>query len=307
MDKISREIFRFWNINREKNLLIPTPYRISEFLGVLPKTVYKSWDKLFSTGFIQKIILIPSDKIARREHVLVTSINNCFPIKIIGSIKKTYFLEMLHAVHIYYTQNVPAPIDGGRSIYSLEVINSSRAIALDQAVNIMNGIASNDDMLIAGERKYCAEKLDNITGQIISAIAYKDLYKIKFKEIADKLNVSPRTISRKFEDIMLKGYLVNFPILDQSKLSGYNIFVSSIFNTGITSPDELLDKLSGLSMAYGKYLFYQFATRYINILFYYKTMEELDTIIVELGSLFSSIIISTRFSTYFNDNVILDM
>ncbi len=307
MDKDLREIFRFWNIDRRKNLLIPTPYKISKILEVAPKTIYKSWDNLFSTGFLQKVILIPSDKIARRESILITSINNGSPMKIIDKINKTYFLEMVHFGYIYHTQNIFSPVDRDRYIYSLRVINSSEAVALDQAMIIMNGLASNDNMFITGPEKYSTEKLDSITKQIISTIAYKDLYKINFKDIAGKLNVSPRTVGRKFENIMLKGYLTNFPILNQCKLSGYNIFVSTIFNAGITSPDELLDKLSGLSLVYNRYLLYRFTTMYITILFYYKTMEELDTCIEELGGLFSSIVTTTRFNTYFNDHVTLDI
>ncbi len=307
MNKIMREILRSWNTYGETTLIRPTPYKISKFLNVTSSMVYKEWKTLFSTGFIKKVILRPSDRFAGRAYVFFSHEVNNTPKEIINVLKKPYFVENINICHIYSTAGIPEQINKNRWMSHIEIINSSSKTLNKQIELVFNGIIKNDDVIMLGNTERdstCNE--DNITKQLISSLAYKDIYAFTLNDIADSLKISTRTVSRKLEKIIFNGDLTYFPVLNQSVPTNNNIFTCYLFNSKISSGNELLKKFSNMPLVYERYLLFYFTNNYINIILYYNTTEELETCINELMTISASIITASNFKRYFNDDVIFE-
>ena len=309
MNKITRQIFRSWNIYEETPLIMPTPYKISKFLKASPGAVYKEWKTLFSTGFIKKVILMPSDAIARRTEILFPCTADDTPWKVIDILQEPYFMESMHIYHVYHIKGIPEKINKNRWIGDVRIINSSTKTLGNQIKLILNGIIENDDIITFSNNRDKNSTYDgrDATTSLIPYLAYKDIYKLKLKDIADGVGISTKTVSRKLEKAILNGDLVYFPVLNQAVLAGDNIFICDLFNSEINSGNELLNRFSNMPLVYERYLLFHFNTNSIHILLYYNTIEELETCVNELRTLSSTFIITTNFKMYFNDNVVLDI
>lgn len=306
MDRISKEIFRSWNWPGEGNFNFsnrPTPYNISRDRFLSPSSVYKSWNYLFDNSYVKKVVLLPSDAIARRRAVILSGASHKDVSAIVSKMEDAYFLEMVHYGHVYGAGGVLENLRHDGEMISLELVDSPGELA-DKQARLVSGFPRSDiDVIPLPSVTQPTSNLTEKQIELVRKLAYGDLYKVTLKDTASLINTSQKTAGRWINRIIEENAMYAFPVLNQSAITGFNIcVVIAQYETGKQS-GSVLDSLKLLELISERYLLYRMMDGTLTLLLYYDSPGELDRIVDELANTFKSYALFTRFETYLNDHI----
>ncbi len=303
MDEVTRSIFRSWIWPNERFNTFssrPTPYNISKHNYINPASVYKAWHNLIDTGYIKKLVMMPSDAIASRQLLLIPG-DSIKISEVFNRLSGIYFIESMHLGHVYESSGIFSM--NASWLVILEIINSPFKL-LDKNIRIINDMLNGKFNIIKATSFDYNFKMPENLNELYNYFAYKNIYDINLKNISEKFKKSLKTINRWTNYMLQNGYFYLTPIIDQKMLSkGFlqNIFVVSL---KLDDNKNLQNILNSMPMASQRYLLLRNIGDISVILFYYENIDELDECMFEISKKFRDFAVITRFTSNFNSDLL---
>ncbi len=308
MDKTIKLIFRSLNWpghNVQKFSSRPTPYNISKNLNLNPATVYRNYGSLFSSGYIKNLIFLPSPLIARRQTVEIKGLDSDEIGQTISKLFRIYFVEMAHKGYVYHVSGKMKLSNSTDWLLTVNLIDSSPEIITKQLKILLDfSDLSSREVLVSKEQYSTLPSMDLNVRRIMDYISYRNMFEVKIKDIAENSGKPVRTVTRKLDDLTRRRYFSTYPLLNQSLVKGFGLFVVVILKDDLKDEVKLHDVLN-LPKLSENFLLYYDSSSYFNILLYYDSMSEMDVCIEEIETLCNSFIVLTRFESFLNSEISL--
>ena len=307
MDKTMKTIFRSWNWPSNENNSFskrPTPYNISRTNCINPGTVYRSWNFMFDRGYVSNVILRPTSIMIERNFAVIVNVPKEEVDIIISKFSKAYFVEMIHTGLVFEASGVFRDVGYTGRILMVEIVNTSPEL-LDKQLSILSELINNKNQIhnLYTSTKTFTEKLDTTTKTLIKLISYKDIYLISTKALANLLGESRKTVSRKLDFLLRQNFFSTFPVLNQSNIVGFNLYLINILVSANSNATIELDKAFKIPSVSENYLLYRIDNTSILLLMSYDSIGEMDRCVKELRLAFLDFIVLNRFETVLNNNI----
>lgn len=307
MDRVVREIFRSWNWPHgalKRFSQRPTPYNVSKHCSISPSSVYARWNDLFKQNYVKKVIVLPSDSLVERRLVFIAGLEKSDREEIISRYSQLYFLEMVHFGHIYEAGGSLAPLKTVNDITILETVGLSEELVAKQVSILLELINREAKVIFVLPAKY--DRNGTVSGwraDLADSISYCEIGEIGISSLASKLNRSPKTVSRRLDEIAEMGLISAFPVLHQGAFATINSFVITLPAEEGETSEVTLHRALSLNIVSERYLLYRYFSGGVNIMLYFDKPSELDQCVEEISGNFSDYSVAIRFETNFNEMV----
>lgn len=301
-------IFRAWNWPFGDNSTYsrrPTPYNITKTTFMSPSSVYRAWHTMFDKGYVKKVIFEPDDALVNRRFASLTGVDYSDFKLLEKKFESAYFLEMIHFGHVYKAYGSLSHFKRSGDIIHLSFVQSSDELLPRQAKIVTEQMGSKVAVRQFDSPITKREELTEEQRSLGLDLAYKDLYNHDLDAIAEKHNITVRTVRRRIDSLLKDRRLSAYPTLNQNVIMGFNTAVIMIHIGASYDENALYTRLIKLEHLSKRYLEFLFRNGTVIVLIHYDSLNELDECIEEIKTHFDDFAVFSRFETSLNDNVFI--